>query len=76
MFSSFRKSHGTQHLLVTMLEKWKRGIDNGAYVSALFMNLSKAFNTINHDLMLVKLEAYGSSINTLNLKHSYLNNRE
>ena len=53
----FRKSHGTQHLLLTMLEKRKRGIDNAYYVSALFMNLSKAFDTINHDLMLAKLKA-------------------
>ena len=28
----FRKSHGIQHLLVTMLEKWKKAVDNGEYV--------------------------------------------
>ena len=33
--ASFRKSHSTQHSLLTMLEKWKRGIDNGANVPAL-----------------------------------------
>ena len=44
-----------------MLEKWKKEIDNGSYVSALFMDLSKAFDTINHDLMLAKLKAYGFS---------------
>ena len=45
---------------LTMLEKWKRGIANGAYVSALFMDLSKVFDdTINHDFMLVKLKAHG-----------------
>ena len=54
----FRKSHGTQHSLVTMLEKWKRGVDNGVYVSALFMDLSKVFDTINHDLILAKLKEY------------------
>ena len=42
-----------------MLEKWETGVDNGAYVSVLFMNLSKAFDTISHDFMLVKLKAYG-----------------
>ena len=35
--TGFRKSHGTQHSLLPMLEKWKKGIDNGSYVSALFM---------------------------------------
>ena len=54
----------------TMLEKWKRGIDNGAYVSALFMDLSRAFDdTINHDLMLVKLKAHGFSTNALNVTY-------
>ena len=56
--TGFRKSHSAQHSVLIMLEKWKRGIDNGAYVSALFMDLSKAFDTINHDLMLAKLKAY------------------
>ena len=37
--TGFRKSHGTQHSLLTMLENWKRGIDNGSYVFALFMDL-------------------------------------
>ena len=46
--TGFRKSHGTQNSLVVMLEKWKRALDKGEYVSALFENLSKAFDTINH----------------------------
>ena len=71
----FRKSYGTQSLL-TMLEKWKRGIDNEAYVSALFMDISKGFDTISHGLMLVKLRAYGFSTNALTLMHSYLKNRK
>ena len=74
--TGFRKSHGTQHLLVTMLEKWKKAVDNGEYVSALFLDLSKAFDTINHDLLLAKLKAYGFSPNALKLMHSYLNNRK
>ena len=57
--TGFRKSHGTQYLLVTMLEKWKKAVDNGEYVSALFLDLSKGFITINHDLLLAKLKAYG-----------------
>ena len=37
--AGFRKSHGTQHSLAVMLEKWKRALDKGEYVSALFMDL-------------------------------------
>ena len=70
--TGFRKSRGTQHLPVTMLEKWKKGraVDKGECVSALFLDLSKAFDKINQ-----KLKAYGFSLNTLKLMHSYLNNR-
>ena len=59
-----------------MLEEWKKWIDNGSYISALFMDLSKTFDTINHDLVLAKLKAYGFSTNALNLMHSYLKNRK
>ena len=42
--TGFRKSHGTQNSLVVMLEKWKGALDKREYVSALFMDLSKAFD--------------------------------
>ena len=74
--TGFRKSHGTQYLLVTMLEKWQKTVDKGEYVSALFMDLSKAFDTINHDLFLAKLKAYGFSLNAVKLMHRYLKNRK
>ena len=73
--TGFRKNHGTQHCLVTMLEKWKDVLDKGEYICALFMDLSKAFDTINHDLMLAKLEAYGFSESSIQFMNSYLKDR-
>ena len=57
-----------------MLEKWKEALDKGNLVDAIFMDLSKACDTLNHDLLIAKLEAYGLSINSLRYIRSYLNN--
>ena len=50
-----------------MLENWNR---------ALFMDFSKAFDTIDHDLLLTKLKTYGFSKDALALMCSYLKNRK
>ena len=73
--TGFRKSHGTQHSLTAMLEKWKKVLDKEENMSAIFMDLSKAFDTINHDLLLAKLKAYGFSKQALSFMCSYLKNR-
>ena len=52
------KSHGTQHSLMIMLEKWKNVLDKGEYFFVLFMDPSTAIDIINHDLLLAKLRAY------------------
>ena len=57
--TGFRKSHGTQHSLVIMLERWKQAIDKGEYISVMYMDLSKAFDVLNRDLLLARLRAYG-----------------
>ena len=56
-----------------MLENFKKALDKGNSVSAIYMDLSKAFNTLNHDLLIAKLEAYGFSAKFLSCIHSYLN---
>ena len=62
LLTGFRKNHNTQHCLLKMLEKWKEALDKGNFVDAIFMDLSKAFDTLNHDLLIAKLEAYELSI--------------
>ena len=58
-----------------MLEKWKISLDNGGYGGGVLMDLTKAFDTIDHDLLIAKLHAYGFSKNALRLMKSYLSDR-
>ena len=73
--TGFRKGHSTQHTFMVMIEKWKNSLDKKNKVAALFMDLSKAFDTLNHGLLLAKLEAYGFSNFALKLMESYLTKR-
>ena len=44
-----------------MLEKWKLSIDNEGFAGGLLMDLSKVFDTTNHQLLFAKFQAYGFS---------------
>ena len=55
-----------------MLEKWKHLLDNGYNIGVLFMDLSKAFDLLNHSLLLAKLDAYGFSLKSTTFIQSYL----
>ena len=76
LLTGFRKNHSTQHSLVNMLEKWKNTLDKGGFVCAIFMDLSKAFDTMNHDLLIAKLGAYGFQEDALVFMKSYFTNRQ
>ena len=61
--------------MVPMIEKWKMARDKGKYAGGILMDLSKAFDTINHELLIAKLYAYGFSLEALKIVHSYLSDR-
>ena len=71
----YRKGFGTKQALLSLIERWKNTLDKNRYVGAIFMDLSKAFDTINHDLLIAKLGAYGFDTESLKLVRSYLTNR-
>ena len=58
-----------------MIELLKNYRDNHGNSAAVLMNLSKAFDTINHDLLFAKLNAYGVGKNALKLIMNYVRNR-
>ena len=53
--TGFRKNHSTQNALLVVTEKWKTIFNKNLKVGALFMDLSKAFYTLDHSLLLAKL---------------------
>ena len=57
--SAYRKHYSCQHILIRLIDNWKRDIDEGQVVGAVLMDLSKAFDCIPHDLLIAKLSAYG-----------------
>lgn len=71
----FRKGYNSQYALLAMLDKWKISLDKSGFGGAVLMDLSKAFDTINHDLLIAKLHAYGFDKNSLRLMKSYLSDR-
>jgi hypothetical protein len=51
-------------------------LDENKYIAAILMDLLKAFDCLPHDLILLKLEAYGLSEKSINLLNSYLSGRK
>ena len=74
-FCGYRKNYSIQYALVLLIEKLRKAIDNKCFAGALLMDLSKAFDTLYHELLIAKLHAYGFNKNSLSLIHSYLKNR-
>ena len=59
-----------------MIENWKKSLDEKKFVGAVLMDLSKAFDSIPHDLLIAKMYAYGFSINAVTFFYSYLKRRK
>ena len=71
----YRKGYSTQYALMAMIERWKTSLDKNGYAGTVIMDLSKAFDTINHKLLLAKLHAYGFEMGALRMMNSYLSSR-
>jgi len=55
----FRRKHNTSMALITITDKIMHSLDNGDYVIGIFLDFSKAFDTVNHSILLRKLYNYG-----------------
>ena len=71
----FRKNNSTTFALLQITEKIKETIDNRKYGCGIFIDLRKAFDTVNHNILLKKLEHYGIRDDAYKWFESYLSNR-
>ena len=71
----YRKNHSTEYAAVELIDRIHASLDNGDLPIAIFLDLSKAFDTISHTILLEKLKKYGFDSVSLNWFASYLSNR-
>ena len=72
----FRRGRSTQHAVTNLVDSIRQNIDKGKHTGVLYMDFSKAFDTVNHTCILHKLPFYGISGTELNWITDYLFNRD
>ena len=72
----FRRGLNTHQYPLLLLVKWKSSVDRVKAFGALLTDLSKAFDCLDHELLIAKLNAYGLSLPALRLIYTYLSNKK
>ena len=71
----FRHKHFNNHALLKITELTRKAIDNQKIACGIFIDLQKAFDTVNHKILLQKIKYYGIRGKAYHLFESYLSNR-
>ena len=74
--SGFRKNHSCNTAPISLLDKWLKSIDKGEIIGAVFFDLSKAFDVVNHEILLRKLRSHKFDNRSLTWMQSYLSDRK
>ena len=72
----FRSNYSTNHALISIIEYIKKSLDNGNLVGGIFIDLEKAFDTVNYEILCNKLPYYGFRGKIEFLIKSFLSNRK
>ena len=72
----FREGHSTTQALIEITDRLKLAIDKQELTCGIFIDLTKAFDTVDHNILLQKMFHYGIRGNVHNLFKSYLSNRQ
>ena len=72
----FRKGYSTTHALHKSIDSVTKSLASNKHVLGIFIDLSKAFDTLDHDILLNKLNSYGIRGTALTLLKTYLTNRK
>ena len=71
----FRAKYSTNHALISLTEQIREALDPGKLVCGVFIDLQKAFDTVDHHIILKKLEFYGVRGLSNDWFRSYLTDR-
>ena len=71
----FRNFRSTNQALINITEKIRKALDNGNFTCGVSLDLQKAFDTVNHEILTSKLEYYGVRGTPLDLFKNYFKNR-
>ena len=71
----FRNAHSTSHALISITEEIRKALDNNEFSCGVFLDFQKAFDTVNHKILIDKLHHYGVRGVTLSWFESYITNR-
>jgi len=74
--SGFRKHYSCETAIQTVIDEWKLIVSEGKMVGVIFMDLKRAFETIDRERLLEKMYQYGIRGRVLEWFKSYLNNRK